>query len=587
MGSIPGIRLNRAENLFRPARWVLFAGLGLAASVIGFAGLALLHEYDQELTRTQRDLANLSHALAANMSRTLGTVEQSLAAGLRQLREVHGIPSAAGQHQRALRTATDALPVVRALALYGPDGVRRASSDNVDAELPLSLAGAELFALHRAGEAHGLSISAPIRARSDQSWRLIVSRSSVGAGTELLGVVAAALDPRRLAESYKAIELGPNASVALYTRHGVLLAAHPWRDDMIGTTVKAAAVIADPSRKIAAAVDPQVSPFNQRLAFSANTPLPGYPLTLSLMADRETVLAPWRREALVGGAAAILVAALMLALGVVLDRHLRRRDESMAAQEQSEQAIQSLHDQLERRVAERTAELSAANRELESFAYSVSHDLRAPLRSIDGFSRILLEEYAGRLDPAVTGHLSRVRKAAQSMGQLIDDLLSLSRVTRSEVRHIRTDMSGIARTIIDELRAEAPERELDARIEPGIVCVADPNLLHIALYNLLANAWKFTSTRERASIELGALLRRGETVYYVRDNGVGFDMNYAGKLFGAFQRIHSTREFEGTGIGLATVRRIVERHGGAVWAEAEVNQGATFYFTLAAAQDRR
>ena len=587
MGSIPGIRPNRAEKLLPPARWVLFATLALAASVIGLAILALLYEHDQELARAQRDLANLSRALAANMARTLETVDLSLAARLRQVREVPGVPNFAGLHERALRAAADALPVVRAIALYGPDGARRAASANDDTALPLSLAGSDLFALHRAGKAQGLNISVPVRARSDRSWQLIVSRSSFDPEPGFLGVIAAVLDPRRLAESYKAIDLGQNGSVALFTRQGVLLATHPWRDEMIGTTIKAAARIANSSPEMVAAVNPQVSPFTQRLAFSANTPLPGYPLTLSLMADRNTVLGPWRREALVGGAAATLIAALMLALGASLDRHLRRRDASIAARKQPDQAIQSLNEQLERRVAERTAELTTLNRELESFAYSVSHDLRAPLRSIDGFSRILLEEYAGRLDPAAAEHLSRVRKAAQSMAQLIDDLLSLSRVTRAEVRRISTDMSGIARTIIDELHAEAPDREFDARIQPGIVCVADPRLLRIALYNLVANAWKFTSKRERASIELGALLQRGETVYYVRDNGAGFDMNYAGKLFGAFQRMHPAREFAGTGIGLATVRRIVERHGGTVWAEAEVNQGATFYFTLSAAQESR
>jgi signal transduction histidine kinase len=586
MGSIPGIRPNRTEKLFLSARWVLFATLALAASVIGLAILALLYEHDQELARAQRDLDNLSRALAANMSRTLEAVDWSLAAGLRQVREVPGVTSVAGLHEGTLRAAADALPVVRAIALYGPDGTRRAASAHDETALPLSLAGSELFALHRAGKAQGLDVSAPVRAHSDRSWQLIVSRSSIDPEPGFVGVIAAALDPQRLAESYKAIELGENGSVALFTRQGVLLATHPWRDEMIGTTINAARS-ENSSPEMPAAANPQVSPFTRHLALSANTPLPGYPLTLSLMADRNTVLGPWRRKALVGGAAAVLIAALLLALGVLLDRQLREREASMAAQKQSDQAIQSLNEQLERRVAERTAELLALNRELESFAYSVSHDLRAPLRSIDGFSRILLDEYAGRLDPAATEHLSRVRKAAQSMAQLIDDLLSLSRVTRAEVKRTSTDMSGIARTIIDELHAETPNRDLDARIQPGIVCVADPNLLRIALYNLLANAWKFTSKCERASIELGTLLQRDETVYYVRDNGAGFDMNYAGKLFGAFQRMHPAREFEGTGIGLATVRRIVERHGGTVWAEAEVNQGATFYFTLSAAQESR
>jgi light-regulated signal transduction histidine kinase (bacteriophytochrome) len=253
----------------------------------------------------------------------------------------------------------------------------------------------------------------------------------------------------------------------------------------------------------------------------------------------------------------------------------------VTAQKQAEQAIQQMNEQLERRVAERTAQLSAANRELESFAYSVSHDLRAPLRSIDGFSRILVEEYAVGLQPTARDYLQRVRNASQRMGQLIDDLLSLSRVTRSELKRVRTDMSAIAEAIIQEFRVESPERSVDVSIHPGMQCLADPSLMRIALQNLLGNAWKFTSKQPSASIEFGALTQRNKMVYYVRDDGAGFDMGHAGKLFGAFQRLHSPREFEGTGVGLATVSRIIDRHGGTVWAESTLGKGATFYFTLA------
>lgn len=258
----------------------------------------------------------------------------------------------------------------------------------------------------------------------------------------------------------------------------------------------------------------------------------------------------------------------------------------VTAQKQAEHAIQQLNEQLERRVVDRTAQLSAANRELESFAYSVSHDLRAPLRSIDGFSRILVEEYGATLDSTAANYLSRVRNASQRMGQLIDDLLSLSRVTRSELKRVRTDLSAIAEAVVQELRGESPDRSVSVSIHPGMSCLADPSLIRIALYNLIGNAWKFTSRRPDARIEFGALIQRSRTVYYVRDNGAGFDMEHAGKLFGAFQRLHSPREFEGTGVGLATVSRIIDRHGGTVWAESVVDQGATFYFTLGTAGGR-
>jgi signal transduction histidine kinase len=226
-------------------------------------------------------------------------------------------------------------------------------------------------------------------------------------------------------------------------------------------------------------------------------------------------------------------------------------------------------------------ELESANKELEAFSYSVSHDLRAPLRSIDGFSRILVEDYADRLDEEGVDFLGRVRAASRHMDTLIDDLLDLSRVSRGPLRRKVIDLSALARGIIHELEASQPERKVRFIAEEGIVAFGDANLMALALENLLGNAFKFTGKEDEATIEFGAISQRGGgVVYYVRDNGAGFDPRYADKLFGAFQRLHGPEEFEGTGIGLATVQRIVHRHGGRVWAEGKVGEGATFYFTL-------
>ena len=226
------------------------------------------------------------------------------------------------------------------------------------------------------------------------------------------------------------------------------------------------------------------------------------------------------------------------------------------------------------------AQLETANAELDAFAYSVSHDLRAPLRSIDGFGQALLEDYGSHLDAAARGHLDRVRAASQRMAGLIDDLLGLSRVTRAELRRERVDLSALAQSVAAELQEADPKREVEFAIAPGLVVEADPHLLRLVLENLLGNARKYTAKRPHARIEFGATERDGRLAYYVRDNGAGFDMAYAGKLFGAFQRLHSAAEFEGTGIGLATVQRIIHRHGGRVWAEGVVGEGATFSFTL-------
>jgi light-regulated signal transduction histidine kinase (bacteriophytochrome) len=226
------------------------------------------------------------------------------------------------------------------------------------------------------------------------------------------------------------------------------------------------------------------------------------------------------------------------------------------------------------------AQLEDANRELDAFAHSVSHDLRAPLRAIDGFSKAVLIDQAEKLDPQGKQDLERVRKAAQHMARLIDDLLKLSRVSRAQLGRVPLDLGRLARITLDELRRAEPARRVDATIAPDLRAEGDPELLQVVLDNLLGNAWKFSSWREHAHLELGFAESRGERAFFVRDDGAGFDMAYSGKLFGAFQRLHATSEFEGTGIGLATVQRIIHRHGGKIWAESTVGQGATFYFTL-------
>lgn len=253
----------------------------------------------------------------------------------------------------------------------------------------------------------------------------------------------------------------------------------------------------------------------------------------------------------------------------------------ISEQRETQQRIQELND----RLAHHNAELNAINQELEAFSYSVSHDLRAPLRAIDGFSQILLKENAVQLDEKGLDRLNRVRKAAQHMGNLIDDLLKLSRVTRSELQLQPVNLSDLATEVVEALRKLEPERAVAVNIAPNLYTRGDPKLLRIALDNLLGNAWKFTGKRDDARIELG--VEAGETgpAYFARDNGAGFDMAYADKLFGAFQRLHDTGEFPGTGIGLATVQRIVHKHGGRIWAESAVDAGATFHFTLGARHD--
>jgi PAS domain S-box-containing protein len=252
------------------------------------------------------------------------------------------------------------------------------------------------------------------------------------------------------------------------------------------------------------------------------------------------------------------------------------QDERAFAQRQ----LQELNQTLEELIRERTAKLETANKELEAFSYSVSHDLRAPLRAIEGFSCALLEDYSGKIDDVGQNYLERVCDASRHMAQLIDDLLNFSRVTRSEIYLDNVNLSELVKSIADKLHERDPKRKVKFNIEENLIVNGDERLLRVAVQNLLENSWKFTSKKPAAKITFGRILSGEKPEYFVRDDGAGFDMAYADKLFGVFQRLHTIQEFDGTGIGLVTVQRIIQRHGGSIRAEGTVDKGAAFYFTL-------
>lgn len=263
-----------------------------------------------------------------------------------------------------------------------------------------------------------------------------------------------------------------------------------------------------------------------------------------------------------------------------LRRHLMELNNEVTERKRAENSIRILNEDLERRVKQRTEQLELSNKELEAFAYSVSHDLRAPLRGIDGFSNILLAEHMASLNPEGRQLLQRVRNAAQRMAGLIDDLLKLSRITRSQLTREDVDLTALANEVAEALTIQQPERKVHLTIAPNLHASGDRNLLRVVFENLFGNAWKFTSKRPDAHVEFGVDTHQPEPVYFVRDNGAGFDMDHVGQLFNPFQRLHNATEFPGTGIGLATVQRAINKHGGRIWAHAEVDKGATIYFTL-------
>jgi len=388
------------------------------------------------------------------------------------------------------------------------------------------------------------------------------------ANNKILGTLSLQVRVDAISEWIKDIEVGPSGFAFVVDRKGNV-AAHPKyspQDKIVDfSSVPTVQKVLRGERGVEIAFNP----IEQEERLVAYEPVPGY--GWGILVQQPTTEAFAVRDANLRriSIAYALIFLLAAALAYLIVRSIFERERTAGA-------IRKLNDDLKLRALE----LQAANKELEAFSYSVSHDLRAPLRAMDGFSRILLEKYGAEMSPDAQRYQNLIRDNAQQMGRLIDDLLSFSRLSRQPLKRQPVNPADLARQVLQELRSEQDGRRAQVSISDLPPCQGDPALLKQVFVNFLSNALKFTRRQKIPEIEVGCRQKDGELAYFVRDNGVGFDMKYADKLFGVFQRLHRAEEYEGTGVGLAIVQCIVQRHGGRVWAEAEPNKGATFYFTL-------
>jgi len=566
---------------YSPFRWVALSLI--AATVIGTAVYSY-REIDRELTAValsrREAVAQLTATILAEKFEHLMDVTVSLATRVR-LREL----VAAGKWAEAIEimhAVPHDLPLIERLILTDVRGTLKADVPAIPGARGINLASHEWFQGVRRDWRPYIS-SAYTRAVVPRLYIFSVAVPLKNARGDAVGVLVLQIGIETLFKWVEAVDFGPESFVYIVDSKGQI-AFHTKHRELEKIIDLSATPIAQKLLRGEQGVEVGFDTAGQEESIVAYAPVPDYgwgvvvqqPVRSSLgLAARDMLL----RQLLAGYVLILLLGTItaILALRIASARQRAEDDRRMKAD-------------LERRVTERTTELQAVNRELEAFSYSVSHDLRAPLRAIDGFSQALLEDYAERLDEQAKDYLNRVRAATQRMGYLIDDMLTLSRVTRVEMQRGTVDLSALAADVFAELQKSEPQRKVDWRIEPGLIAQGDAQLLRVALVNLLGNAWKFTGKTANAKIEFGAM--RNAPIpntqgapdfapsFFVRDNGAGFDMTYAGKLFGAFQRLHLTSEFPGTGIGLATVQRIIHRHGGRVRAEGAVGKGATFYFSL-------
>jgi signal transduction histidine kinase len=562
----------------RLPRWLTTAAIALAACALLMGPVAVFGAFTlraslEDLIERSDNERQSTAALAATL------VERTISAHAEQLRALTGrvdfrealVRRDGARLSDIFASVVIGVPEVATAGALDPAGSVIARFPFDATAVGLALADRDFYA--GALQTDRIFVGDAVTSRIDPTLSLVTLSYAVRDGNAVLGIAILSLKPTILVADLQAALAASGRELLLVDRRSATIASTAQRPMLSLVDVPA-----DVTRGLASLDGPP-------RAF-VGAPIRGAEWTLYVLDDPARIYAAQRTLVTeLGGplAVSIVIAGLLAALlatgWLLLTRGRQRLAAANVHERELNVEVRGLNSALEHNVSE----LRALNDELGAFAYSVSHDLRAPLRSIEGFSQILLEDKGASLGDDGRDHLARVRAAATRMGALIDDMLLLSRLTRDEMRVENVDVTALARSVVDELRAREPQRSVEFESNGATPAKGDARLVRIALTNLLGNSWKFTRVRTPAHISFGGETRDGESVFFVKDDGVGFDMRYANKLFGAFQRLHSTTEFEGTGIGLATVQRIVHRHGGRVWAESVVGKGTTFFFTLPSA----
>jgi signal transduction histidine kinase len=549
----------------------------IEATVLLFA---ITFDRNRTIVRTKMALQQTAISLEERMRRTY-TASEAILDNLAQRIQEKGIGRIAASQAEweRFRRSAEALPETGSLWLLDAEANLRLDSTAYPSQ-PMNYTDREYFIPHRDGRSETY-IGPVVKGRVTHKYSFTISRRIEGKDGRFLGIVLAALDTEGFTNFLRSLDIGADSEVTIFRTDAALILRQPMQDKYLGQNFKhlklfSLSLDAAPAGSIESS---RIDGTDRLIAYRK---VEGLPLIVTTTIPVASALQDWRTRVRYYALMAGVIFLVLVVLSRQAFRSIAREEQAHRAVVRAGEEISRLNETLERRVRERTAELEASNKELESFTYTVSHDLRAPLRAVDGFASILIRNFTDSLDAEGRRVLGIIRKNAQDMGRLIDDLLAFSRLERQKIHPVEMDLTDLARSVYEELRAAVPERNVTAVIGALPAARGDRAMIRQVLAQLLSNALKFTRHRDAAVIEVGGGTDEAgkENIYYVKDNGAGFEMRYADRLFGVFQRLHDGDEFEGNGVGLAIVQRIVLKHGGRVWAEAKVNEGATVYFSL-------